>query len=128
MNIEWGLVLTALFTSSLGSIVRMAHDSETDSISLRKALLVYVCSLSTGYVCYELSLNYGKTWFVGVPSLLLSLASVEITNVFINSLGFVFDEVLKALPDVIIEAGRRALNLPPRDKNKRNNDPNDSIE
>ncbi len=123
MNVEWNLILTALFTSSLGSLVRIAHDNEDKTIGFQHGFLVYICSLTTGYVCYEVAILYDRSWIVGVPSLVLSLGAVEITNVFKKGLGFVFEKLLNAVPDALIEAGRRALNLPPSQK-----PPNDDIQ
>lgn len=116
MEIIYSYVLTAFFTSSMGSLVRMVHDNDVIKITLSKGILIYICSLATGYMCYELAALYEKSWIVGIPSLILALGAVEITGVFKNLLGWVFEKLIKALPNILIEAGRRMLNLPPENK------------
>lgn len=58
MEINFKLMLIALITISIGSIVRILHESEKKPIKIRRIILIYFCSVAIGYICYELAINY----------------------------------------------------------------------
>lgn len=101
MEYELTYMLTALVTSLVGSLVRIFHDSEKEKIKAVRIGLIIFCSLVTGYICYELALYYQKSWIVGVPSIVLALAAVEITKFFRSIMDVIFNDIIKKIPRIL---------------------------
>lgn len=116
MKFETTFLITAFLTSTMGSVVRIAQESEEKRITLKKGLLIYLCSLVTGYCCFEAARSLQWSWMVGVPSLVLALIAMEITAGIKNSAEWVVERIIREGVSMFIEAGRRFFNLPPNDK------------
>lgn len=101
MEYEISYALTALVTSLVGSLVRIFHDSEKEKISRGRMALIMVCSLVTGYICYEAAMHYAESRIAGIPSIILALASVEITKFFRSIIDTIFNDFIKKIPKII---------------------------
>lgn len=110
MEYELTYMLTAGITSLIGSIVRIFHDSEKERIKGSRVFLVIACSLVTGYICYEVAIYYQEPRLAGIPSIILALASVEITKFFRSIIDTVFNDFIKKIPKILNALIKTVLN------------------
>lgn len=101
MDFEINYIMTALITSLVGSMVRIAHEGEKRKVSFNNMLLFLACSLVTGYMCYEAALYFKEPRLVGIPSIILALSAVEITKFLRAIVDTLFNTIIKKIPNIV---------------------------
>lgn len=96
-NIDFVMLLFAVIPALIGSIVRILHEEQKVSVSLKRKLFISICAVVLSYGVYEASDYFNISKVIGLLSIVVGVISVDLVNWMITELPLMFSDLFRYL-------------------------------
>lgn len=94
LEIDFVYLVMALVASTVGVLVRVAHENQKQKVSLARFFFMYMCAICVSYLAYEITIVTGYKKLLGPIAVVCGIISIDIITFIIEDLMTILKNIL----------------------------------